>query len=378
MKRSILFIHHVAAIGGGSYCLLNLIRSLDRDLYDPSVLLGEDGPLAVELRKEDIPLDILPEMMPLPYNKSLWRRSCIQRYLGQNRSLKAFERYLAAHPEFDIVYLNNMLLCPYLRIAKDNGRKTVIHIREHWSKGEHPLQFLYVHSMIEKWADRIIAINRYAASRFDAVRTKTEVVYDWIDMNDRYEFMPYSSIFGYDTSGLKVFLYVGGLNPIKGIHEIVEVFHRSAGNDCRLLIVGNNPVNSPARPMRKTCETINADSRIRCIPSTYKIRHLIEQAYCTVSFFTVPHANLFLAESLICKIPAIAAMTEEAYEYSESGTLAALFPFKSKRAFARAMQMSDAEYDALKARVVASSDKVAGLFDRQRNLSCWHEAIKDI
>lgn len=378
MKSRILFIHHVAAIGGGSYCLLNLIRSLDTTVYEPFVLLGEDGPLAVELRKEGIPVDILQEMMPLPYNKSLWRRSCLQRYLGQSRSVMAFNRYLAAHPEFDIVYLNNMLLCPYLRIAKANGRKTVIHIREHWSRGKHPLQFLFVRRMIDKWADRIIAINRYSASQLGAAQTKAEVVYDWIDMSDRYELMPYSSVFGYDTSGLKVFLFVGGLNPIKGIHEIVDVFHRFAGDDCRLLIVGNKPVNSPVRPMQKTLETIDADNRILSIPSTYKIRHLIEQAYCTVSFFTVPHANLFLAESLICKTPAIAALTEESYEYSEGGTLADLFPFRSKKAFLRALQMSDAEYDALKARVVASSDKIACMFDRQRNVSRWHEAIKEL
>ena len=49
MKKRILFVHHVASLGGGSFCMLNLVRNLNREEYEPYVLLGETGPLVLEL-----------------------------------------------------------------------------------------------------------------------------------------------------------------------------------------------------------------------------------------------------------------------------------------------------------------------------------------
>ena len=48
MKR-ILFVHHVSSIGGGSYCLLNLLKEVDQEKFQPVVLLQENGPLVSEI-----------------------------------------------------------------------------------------------------------------------------------------------------------------------------------------------------------------------------------------------------------------------------------------------------------------------------------------
>ena len=50
MKR-ILFVHHVSSIGGGSYCLLNLLKEVDQEKFQPVVLLQENGPLVSEIEK---------------------------------------------------------------------------------------------------------------------------------------------------------------------------------------------------------------------------------------------------------------------------------------------------------------------------------------
>ncbi len=374
MAKRILFVHHVAAIGGGSYCMLNLVKTIDRTRFEPHILLGEDGPLADEFDKMGIPVDVLSEITPFPYNKALYRRSCIERYFAQPASKKAFDRYLATHPGFDVVYLNNLLLCPLLPLGKKHGCKTVIHIREHWPENEHVFQLSVIRRMIKKWADCVIAINSYSASVV-GLPERTAVVYDWVDFFGRRGTETFKSIFGGETSNLKFFLYVGGFNPIKGIHEVVKVFHDYAGKDCRLLIVGNPPEHDTGIAMKRTCGTIRSDSRIKCIPGTYKILQLIEDAYCTLSFFTIPHANLFLAESIICRTVAIAAGTEEAYEYSEDGRLARIFKFGDKKAFAKALNMPEEDYRVLKKHLEESSEKVRLMFDRNRNVILWHKAI---
>ncbi len=48
--RRILFVDHIAVLGGGELALLALIRALDRTRFEPVVLLFSDGPLAGELR----------------------------------------------------------------------------------------------------------------------------------------------------------------------------------------------------------------------------------------------------------------------------------------------------------------------------------------
>ena len=58
MKR-ILYVHQVSSVGGASFCLLNIIKGLDRQKYAPSVLLKENGPLAEEFRKLGVTVFLL-------------------------------------------------------------------------------------------------------------------------------------------------------------------------------------------------------------------------------------------------------------------------------------------------------------------------------
>ena len=48
--RRILYVDHIAVLGGGELALLALIRALDRTRFQPVVLLFSEGPLAEELR----------------------------------------------------------------------------------------------------------------------------------------------------------------------------------------------------------------------------------------------------------------------------------------------------------------------------------------
>ena len=61
--------------------------------------------------------------------------------------------------------------------------------------------------------------------------------------------------------------------------------------------------------MEKVIDLINSDQRIKCIPATYNIKQILEQSSCMLSFFTIPHANLAMAESIIAGTPVIAADT---------------------------------------------------------------------
>lgn len=67
----------------------------------------------------------------------------------------------------------------------------------------------------------------------------------------------------------------------------------------------------------KVLAIANSDRRIKCIPSIYNLSHLYRQVYCMISYFTIPHANLSLAEAVISKTFTISAMTDESLEYTK-------------------------------------------------------------
>lgn len=340
-------MHQVSSIGGGSYCLLNIIKALEKNLSEPIVALKSEGPLADELRKLGVEVVIFNEMAAIPYNQGLLQRGSLRAYWAVERSKKNLKRLLVEN-QIDVLYLNNMMLCRYLQPAKECGCKTVVHVREHWPLDEHKQQLDWARKCIYQYADKILAINHYSASMFP--KKEVTIVYDWIDMDKRYKPMPLDEIFGEDMTGKKVLLYTGGISPIKGPDYIIKAFTESVrGDDYRLLMLGcNSFLESGIKHQIKMFlrhfgyhywglemhKLVISDGRIRCINGVYELKDIILQSHCFVSYFRIPHANLALAENIILGNACIAADTEEAREYSGGGKYAMLVsPMNDIRTF---------------------------------------------
>ena len=381
--KSILYVYHVSSVGGGSYCLLNILKEVDRTKYKPMVLLRENGPLVNEIQKLGIEVHFFPEMTLSLYNDSLFSISSLRHEIRLKCSKGKFFGILEQLKP-DIVYLNSMMLNPYLQVVKLNNISSIIHIREHWPEGEHKWQRNKAINNVLAYADQIVAINSYSASMYSKSKLPVTIVYDWIDMSSRYEERPFDKIFGGGSSKLKVYLFTGGLQEIKGTYEIIRTFiQEMKGDDNRLLLMGFSPntktvgfrglVKSILRKFGyysysdRIYSMIKSDSRIKCIPSTYQITHIIEQSYCVLSYFMIPHANLALAESVIVNTPSIAARTEESIEYSYKGTLASLYEINNIDDFKKTIKELPSIYETLKTKLKKDSHKIESLFDRERN-----------
>lgn len=109
--KSILYIYHTSSIGGGSFCLLNILKAINRDLYKPIVLLKEDGPLTKEIQSLDIPVYYLEGMSTVPYNASTLTPRKIVNALRLIKSLRNYKKLICAIRP-DIVYVNTMMLYP--------------------------------------------------------------------------------------------------------------------------------------------------------------------------------------------------------------------------------------------------------------------------
>ncbi len=376
-------MYHASNIGGGTYCLLNILKEIDREKFKPVVLLRTNGELVKEIKSLGIDVLFMPTMTLVPYNKSLWNWRVVRAYWRIEKSFNDFIVILEKIKP-DAVYLNTMMLAPYLKIAKKNGYKTVIHLREHWPLNRHKKQLARIQSFIESCADQIIAINHYSASMVST--KKASIVYDWIDLSNRYEYRPFDEIFCEDSSKLKVYLFLGGLQDIKGAAEVVDMFSKNIKDkDKRLLMVGVEPnVNTTGLKNKvryylskigievyeyKVRRMISKDKRIVCIPASYALRHVMEQAYCILSFFTIPHANLAMAESIIVGTIPVAARTEESIEYSHGGELALLFELGSQDDFLVKLNDLDNNYDKIKRKISSNSHIIKKMFDKEYNVT---------
>lgn len=382
--KKILFLYHTSSIGGGSYCLLNILKEIDRKNIQPIVLLQTDGPLSEEIKNLGIEVYYLRQLITVPYNTSALTIRNIINAFKRKKGLAAFKRLLNEIKP-DAVYVNTMMLYPFLKPAKQLGIKTLIHIREHWPEKEHKFQRAQAISNIKQYSDQIIAINTFSASMVEGGTPPVSIVYDWIDLSGRFEDYHMSDIFNEDISGKKIYLFLGGLQQIKGTHEVIRAFSNVVSDkNARLLILGIENTFQLFSGLRglvkktlallgkktysqQVIESINSDSRIRCIAGRYKINNLIKEAYCILSFFRIPHANLALAESIILGTPTIAAETPESIEYSDNGELASLYKINDMADFERHLIDFDNQRPALVQCIKSNSNVIAEMFDKKQN-----------
>ncbi len=64
MSKPILYLARLGGLGGGETTLLANLRALDRAQFSPRVICGRDGPLAAELRAQNIPVEVIPFRAP--------------------------------------------------------------------------------------------------------------------------------------------------------------------------------------------------------------------------------------------------------------------------------------------------------------------------
>ncbi len=381
--KKILYIFHVSEIGGGSLCLLNMIKELDKTKFTPIVLLKNEGSLSVLLSNLGVSVFIENSLSTIPYNQSVFRLSSVKQYYSVIRSLKIYKKWLLKiNP--DIVHINTMMMYPYAKHAQDLNKKVIIHMREHWPINEHQTQFRVARYFINKYANRIIAINNTSAT-FLNFPEKTEIVYDWIDLNGRDGKVNLKDDYGIDVNKDKVFLFLGGTQLIKGAYEVLSVFSKNTiENKAKLLVLGVDNIaydkNGIKAFVKKVLRTVRLPVRadklkgilqnnknIIQLPKVNDVFSLYQQVYCTVAFPTIPHAILPIVESIWNGTPVISVDTQEGREYSFNGISADLVPINDIEALEKSVLYAINNVEELKKTTEKGIKFIQKTFDKERN-----------
>ena len=177
--NNIVFLHSSSELYGSDRSLLNLVKNLDRNKFNITVVLPEDGPLVCEINKLDNVEVIINELAVLR-RKNLSLSGMSQYFIELMKSIK-FINNLIKKKHINIVYTNTSVVFAGGISAKLCKVKSVWHIREIIkSKYE---RFI-VSKIVNIFSDYIIANSKATAEAISKNKDKVKVVYNAIDIEE--------------------------------------------------------------------------------------------------------------------------------------------------------------------------------------------------
>lgn len=240
MKNNILFIHHGVGIGGASICLRELVLSLKNEI-EPTVICIKNGPATKMFKDSGINTIVLDSFF---YKKiySIWVHlegttysstfifSFIKIFISYFFNQNFYARAVLRKYKADIVYLNTTFLTDWASAAKKEGKKVIMHVREPLGKGAFGLRRLILQNKIKKNIDYIIAISRDNANRINYPE-KTTIIYDPMRKPTFGDIISISPKYKY-------FLYLGGLQSIKGFYTLTSALPY-LNNEIKIFVAGD-------------------------------------------------------------------------------------------------------------------------------------------
>ncbi|WP_299866575.1 glycosyltransferase family 4 protein [uncultured Hoeflea sp.] len=155
---------------------------------------------------------------------------------------KAWRRF----PDVDVIHSNEIIEIFTAVIAKKIfGAKLVIHVRSPQRSGVRSLRLTLVRYLLNRYADKVVAIDMNVASTLDGVNNVAVVnnSFSWVD--DVYEPDPDAAAkFDEIESGRRVFGFVGNIHKSKGIVELIEACNIMKGRsgNFHLAIIGGETI----------------------------------------------------------------------------------------------------------------------------------------
>lgn len=352
--KKILIIHHGVGVGGGLIALLGLIEELKIN-NKIAVLSIFDSEAVVYLRNMGVKV-YLPKSKFYAkfYGLFVHSKASYFSLIDLVRNLKnmlsfflskvffAKKELMNLNIDYDIVYLNSTFISDWSLAANKLGKKVIIHVREPLAKGFFGVRKRMIRNTINKYCDRVIAISKDNARRI-ALKDKTTVVYDPVVYKGRD-----ASVEIVSNPKFKYFLYMGGMQRIKGFEQFVQSL-KYVDKVVKIYFLGGDFAPSKSKLKRLvslvdpymwrinsliTC--LNESDVIIKVGLVDNIFDYYNNSIALISPFSKPHASLPVLEAFCVGIPVIVADVEGMDEIVNDGN-GLFFRNKDPKGLARAV-----------------------------------------
>jgi glycosyltransferase involved in cell wall biosynthesis len=243
--KNILFIHQSADLYGSDKTLLYLVESI-KDTINPIVVVPEEGPLTVELRKLYVEVFILPV---IKVSRQLFIGLGIIKLPFQiYKALRTLRKKLGKR-KIDIIHSNTLAVFLGAIYSKTHGIKHIWHVHEII---QHPKIVAKSYPFLVDWFSDYVVFNSNASaehlySEKPKLRLKSKVIHNGLDRKK-----PFSSkeeqkllrgtLFKSINKSSIIIGLVGRINRLKGQKLLLDVFEeliKNGNNNIYLLFIGS-------------------------------------------------------------------------------------------------------------------------------------------
>lgn len=221
MKR-ILYLHAGAEMYGADKVLLELIKELDKDEFDPHVILPNDGPLVESLRQVGAQVSVLD--YPILRRKYFNPKGIADYIRSYNFYAKQIALYARQH-SIDMVHNNTAAVLEGIYLKRKLKLPLIWHVHEIIVKPKAISDF--INMLMGRYADKIVTVSQAVANHIKQSPfikdSQVEVIYNGVD-NAVYYPKDASSIrekFDIAQDALVIGM-IGRVNAIKGQNDFIE------------------------------------------------------------------------------------------------------------------------------------------------------------
>lgn len=313
--RNILFIHQSAELYGSDRTLLLLLKHLDKTKFKSVVILPFDGPLKVELERENIKVVVAPVLKL--YRKMFSPKNVFQFFKDIKKGFNTIDN-LNKEYKFDFIYSNTLAVLLGVFYAKKSGIKHLWHIHEII---ESPKIFMKLFcQMLSLKHNSKIVYNSNATKNFwnvnKRISSKSEVVWNGLEVNQKsisneeYENFK-KEIFNSNSSEIIISL-IGRISRLKGHKWLLSTYVNKLFEfqNIKILFVGS-PVEGQEYYLTEIEQFIidnKLENKVKIIPFTKELVKIWAVTDVVVMPSTEKESfGLVAVEAMLAKKPVVAS-----------------------------------------------------------------------
>ncbi len=307
---NILFIHQSAELYGSDKTLLLLLKYIDRKKFFPVVILPNEGPLKIELEKENIKVVIAPVLKL--YRKIFSPKNIFKFFKDIKKGVEVLD-ILNNKYNFDIVYSNTLAVLLGMIYAKKRKIKHLWHVHEIIV---HPKFIASIFPKLLMRFSHLVVCNSFATEknlidRVPKLASKTVVIHNGIEPNTSIVNLGCKADIGFKDTDLIITL-VGRISRLKGHKLLLDVFITNLirYENIKLLFVGS-PVEGQEYYLEEIENSIirnKLEKRVKIVPFSNDLNTIWSITDIAVMPSTEAESfGLVAAEAMLAKKPVVAS-----------------------------------------------------------------------
>lgn len=311
----VAYVNHTGSVSGAEVVLLNMVRGLDRTLYEPVAICPRNGDLARLLEAEGIPCKDLPAVQA----RFTWRPERLWKAVATLTRAIAVLRITLAQVQPGIVHANSLRAGIIASMASiGSGRKVVWHIHDNLPR--HPLSSVLRMAALLLRPARVVAVSHSTAKAFCgsfSFRGTISTIHNGVDLR-RFPpkgagRLPVRAALGVPEDAFMV-CAVGQICARKGLLELIQAFAAARAEAPQMhLVIAGSVVFEHERQylnlLQRAAEAPQVSGSVHFAGQVQNVSQLLQSADLLVLNSREEPFGLVLIEAMSSGTPVLAART---------------------------------------------------------------------